>query len=442
MHLIFLLFTLTVAAQYNLVDDYNPTNFASKFNFFTGNDPTNGYVNYISYDTARSSGLYSVSDNQVYVGVDSSNKATGRGRNSIRLESINSYKYGLIILDLAHMPGSVCGSWPAFWTLGVGETWPYAGEIDIIEGVNSQQSNSMAIHTDAGCSISNDGNMAAQVVTTNCDVNAPNQANNQGCAVSYANTGSYGDGFNAQGGGVYATEITSAGVSIWFFARGAIPADVSSGSPDPALWGLPTGRFAGPCDWNDKIAAQQIIFDVTFCGDWAGNVFSTDPVCSPKANTCQDYVQNNPSAFKESYWSVNSLRVFQQGAPGVAPSSSRTSPSITTTNFASTPSPIMTTLTTVTQVSLSTTTTFPIASLSPNTYTPIAASQTGTTPMAPTTTTEFLASTNPTTANTVAASPASASASQSRWSSWQGGWNSAAGQRPWNNFAGQGQRGG
>jgi beta-glucanase (GH16 family) len=54
----------------------------------------------------------------------------------VRLTSKNSYTHGLVILDLAHMPGGVCGTWPAFWM--VGPNWPNSGEIDIIEGVNSQ----------------------------------------------------------------------------------------------------------------------------------------------------------------------------------------------------------------------------------------------------------------------------------------------------------------
>ena len=50
------------------------------------------------------------------------------GRPSIRLESKNSYTHGLFVADIQHMPDSICGVWPAFWTLGSG-TWPYNGEI-------------------------------------------------------------------------------------------------------------------------------------------------------------------------------------------------------------------------------------------------------------------------------------------------------------------------
>lgn len=64
--------------------------------------------------TAQSAGLISAdANNSVYIGVDHTNVASGSGRQSVRLTSINTYTHGLIILDLAHMPGSVCGSWPA-----------------------------------------------------------------------------------------------------------------------------------------------------------------------------------------------------------------------------------------------------------------------------------------------------------------------------------------
>lgn len=47
-------------------------------------------------------------------------------------------------------------------------------------------------------------------------------------------------------------------------------------------------------------------------GDWAGQVFSDDSTCSALASSCEDYVQNNPQAFAESYWAVNSLKVYSE----------------------------------------------------------------------------------------------------------------------------------
>src|SRR5271170_1477062 len=53
------------------------------------------------------------------------------------------------------------------------------------------------------------------------------------------------------------------------------------------------------------------VFDTTFCGDWAGSVWSGDAVCASQAPSCQSFVQNNPSAFTDAYWLVNSLKVYQ-----------------------------------------------------------------------------------------------------------------------------------
>ncbi|KIW51302.1 hypothetical protein PV05_10039 [Exophiala xenobiotica] len=297
-------------AGYVLEDDYTEDQFFSMFDFFTDADPTNGYVTYVDQTTAQSSGLISTTNGSIYMGVDHTNVATGLGRNSVRLTSTKTYTHGLIILDLNHMPGGVCGTWPAFWT--VGANWPNAGEIDIIEGVNSQVGNSMALHTASGCSITNNGLFSGSISTSNCFVNAPGQAMNAGCQILAANDGaSYGTQFNQGQGGVYATEWTSSAISIWFFPRSGIPSDISSGSPDPSTWGSPISAFEGGCQIDEFFSNHQIVFDTTFCGDWAGNVWSTDATCSSKASTCQDFVQNNPAEFQDAYWSVKSLKVYQ-----------------------------------------------------------------------------------------------------------------------------------
>ena len=209
-----------------------------------------------------------------------------------------------------------CGTWPAFWLLGQA-TWPSGGEIDIIEGVNSVAANQMTLHTNAGCSVWNQGSLARQN-TTNCDTNAPGQKKNAGCAYMSSDSTSYGAGFNAVGGGVYATEWTSEAIAIWYFPRSKIPADIASKNPDPSKWGTPMAHFCGGngyCDIDQHFQNMNIIFDTTFCGQWAGDqdVWSSDKTCSAKANTCEAYVQNNPDVFKESYWLVNSVRVYQNG---------------------------------------------------------------------------------------------------------------------------------
>lgn len=55
--------------------------------------------------------------NRVRLSVDSTNTydpdGSLGGRPSIRIESKQPVNQGLVIGDFAHMPGSVCGTWPA-----------------------------------------------------------------------------------------------------------------------------------------------------------------------------------------------------------------------------------------------------------------------------------------------------------------------------------------
>jgi hypothetical protein len=159
--------------------------------------------------------------------------------------------------------------------------------------------------------------MQGSVSTDNCDINAPGQGNNEGCQIKTDDSRTYGTGFNDNKGGVYATEITSDFINIFFFPRGSLPSDISSASPDPSSWGKPMAVFKGDCDIAGTFKKMQIVFTNTFCGDWAGNVWGSGS-CASKADTCVDYVQNNPNDFEDAYWSVNSLRVYKHGSPSVS----------------------------------------------------------------------------------------------------------------------------
>ena len=56
-----------------------------------------------------------------------------RGRDSNRISSYSKYRDSVVILDVQHVPDSICSVWPAFWTVTAGK-WPEGGEIDIYEG--------------------------------------------------------------------------------------------------------------------------------------------------------------------------------------------------------------------------------------------------------------------------------------------------------------------
>ncbi|RFU81441.1 glycoside hydrolase family 16 [Trichoderma arundinaceum] len=317
--------TRAAHAQYTLGVTYDASNFFSSFNFFTDSDPTHGFVEYVDAQTANSLGLAGTSSGGVYMGVDSTTQNPSNGRKSVRVTSQQSFNHGLFIADIAHMPGSICGAWPAMWM--VGPNWPSSGEIDIIEGVNTQTTDSITLHTSPGFTVSNDGSDPSTVLVGS-DCGAGN--GNSGCGQSTSDNQNYGDGFNAIGGGVYATEWTSDHISVWFFPRTNIPADISSGSPNPSGWGNPLAKFSGANGSNvdDYFKDNQIVFDTTFCGDWAGNVWGSNGECSALANSCEDYVSNNPSAFAEAYWVVNSINVYNQAsnATAVSNTSLKTSP--------------------------------------------------------------------------------------------------------------------
>lgn len=131
---------------YTLAHNYAGSNFYDQFDFFHDSDPTHGFVQY--NDRAGSQNLIGFEGDYAVWGVDDTtvisdddynhyNNQDGSftGRQSIRLEGKDSFTHGLVISDIKQMPGGLCGTWPAFWTLGTGSKgWPYYGEIDIIEG--------------------------------------------------------------------------------------------------------------------------------------------------------------------------------------------------------------------------------------------------------------------------------------------------------------------
>ncbi|KAB2576729.1 putative endo-1 [Lasiodiplodia hormozganensis] len=302
--------SVDAAAAYDLVASYTSSNWFDSFavQALGTNDPTGGYVNYLSQADAQSRGLYQIRGNQVYIGVDSTTvlDPSGSGRPSVRIQSNTAFTHGLFILDLAHMPGSICGSWPAYWMYG--PNWPNSGEIDMIEGVNNQQVNQMTLHTAAGCTVTvGEGGQSGTSGNTNCNANTAYD----GCGVTSNTANSYGTGFNNAGGGVYATFWNQGSIQVWYFPRSSIPSDISSGgTPNPSNWGQPMTHFAG-CSFDNFIQNNNIVFDVTFCGQWAGNVWSSGTCASQTGNgNCINYVANNPGVFSESYWLINSLKVY------------------------------------------------------------------------------------------------------------------------------------
>lgn len=300
-------------AAYSLTDDYSGKNFFPGFTFFTDPDPTQGLVEYVDLKTASNkslAGFLPESNNSVYLGVDYKTVLQpNQTRQSVRLTSTKSYNHGLFIADIGHMPGGICSVWPAYWLVNNDGM----GEIDIIEGINDQANNSITLHTGAGCSINSTTQSSSGLrQSTDCDINSPNQPKNVGCSFTDMDAASYGTGFNAAGGGVYAMEWTSSVIQTWFWKQGFAPADIAAGAPVPGTWGQPVAKFTG-CQIDEHFKDLQIIFDTTLCGSWAGqpSIWADSPQCLAKAPTCDEFVASNPEAFTEAYWAINSLKVYE-----------------------------------------------------------------------------------------------------------------------------------
>ena len=301
--------------HYHLSEKWHADTFMEHIKFFHAKDPTNGYVNYVDQQTAEKNGLFKIqSDGSLYMGVDHTTTLdpNGKGRDSVRIESKMYYDYGLYVADVAHMPGSICGAWPAFWS--VGPKWPDNGEVDIIEGVNMGNSNEVVLHTSGSCTMEPQ-DMTGELTDLECGLDV----SPVGCKVTGAN-GTSGTPFNQKGGGFYAMERTKAFVKIWYFPRGSEPQSLVNGSPDVSTFGKPQAHMQGDCDFGQRFTAQKLVFNTDFCGDWAGGIFGEDGMCpmsSPDTFTsCKNYVAKNPQEFKDAYWKINSVQIF---APGRGP---------------------------------------------------------------------------------------------------------------------------
>jgi len=105
-----------------------------------------------------------------------------------------------------------CQVWPSFWTYGLQEEWPLAGEIDIIEAINNMDHNQIALHTRGGCSQTVIPNsQTGNTIENDCSTD-------RGCIVAETKPNSFGAGFAAAGGGVYAVQMATSGIYVWFWS--------------------------------------------------------------------------------------------------------------------------------------------------------------------------------------------------------------------------------
>ena len=188
----------------------------------------------------------------------------------------------------------------------VGPNWPYDGEIDMIEGVSLNNYDTLTLHTSSGCSTTvGPGGQTGSTYAADCGQGG----GYTGCSVTSNDATSYGTPFDANGGGVYAMLWTSSSIKIWYFASDNIPSDITSGAtPNPTAWPTPTANWAG-CNFDEFFIDLQIVFDITFCGSWAGAAWAQS-TCSSMNPSCSSYVAEEPQSFGDIFWLVNSIKVY------------------------------------------------------------------------------------------------------------------------------------
>ncbi len=110
-------------------------------------------------------------------------------------------------------------------------------------------------------------------------------------------------------------EWTPTAVSVWSFAPGSEPSDLLAKTPDPTKnWPTPHLQLTtSTCsDLASAFGPMNIIMNVDFCG----NPVAIDSIwgesCAASTGTsCNSYVGNNPAAFRNVYFQMNRLEIYQ-----------------------------------------------------------------------------------------------------------------------------------
>ncbi|KAH9022295.1 glycoside hydrolase family 16 protein [Lactarius hengduanensis] len=305
---------LVRGTQYTLIKEYAGKHFFDDWDFFGNVDNlTHGNATWVNASQAASKRLAFVnSAGNAIMKVDNTTVVPFNStRDTVRITSKERFPVGSVwIADMLHVPFG-CSVWPAFWSFA--PDWPTGGEIDTFEGVNMVPNAQMALHTDTGCNLVDPTQTSSLITSTNCSAAANF---NQGCVVENPDPNSYGAAFAAAGGGMFVTELASTGVSIWFFSRANIPHSLKGKSShthvDTSTFGVPVANYpAGGCNIEKFFQPQNLIFDITLCGDFAGNSEVFPQTCS--GSCYNDFVIGPPCGYDNAYFEVRSVRVF--GAP-------------------------------------------------------------------------------------------------------------------------------
>eukprot|EP01084_Bolivina_argentea_P047262 87072_1 len=309
------LLTLYISAvlsqKYVLNHTFQGTGFFEQFEFMNETAcAVSGFSNYITnISEAYAMGLINTTSTTAYMGTDYIHKVGNEGRAALCIGTKQRWNNNLFITDILHIPIG-CGVWPSWW-MEDGNHALKTCELDTIEGINYYTDDRSSLHSHANvtCDFQTEKNniniTGKWVQSGNCTQN--------GCSIDANNNNSYGKQFNDNGGGVYAHQKKENFIKLWFWKRDEIPNDIIIKQPNPSNWGIPYAEFTFG-EWCPQWICntqKQLRYDIYFCG-WAGNQNEWKKCESiVEGQTCQEWVMNNPSYFKEAYWLVNYMDVYQ-----------------------------------------------------------------------------------------------------------------------------------
>ena len=279
---------------------------------------------------------------------------------TLRLHSKDQFNGGLIVISVSKLPYGAA-LWPAFWMLGqnpaswttsppktpglaLRNTWPYRGEIDIIEYASaytkqSLERNHLTLHTNPNCySKRSSPNGQAYVNVGQRDgenVALTNQGGSDcnydqakyGCAAFMKPNSVGGPYMEARGGAIYAIEwVKGKHIKAWHWFKDTPHPDFTRTNLTTEYietFGLADVMhyFEFTCDIDNMLSDMMLVFNTAVCGDWGAGVdsFKLDgdvngvdyATGSANCETAIKQKMNNKSFIDERLrWDVDFVKVF------------------------------------------------------------------------------------------------------------------------------------
>jgi len=117
--------------------------------------------------------------------------------------------------------------------------------------------------------------------------------------------------------------------SIWFWSRANIPSSITeatnTSSIDISQWGPPSASYpsSSACNVTEFFTPQQLVLDITLCGDWAGIGPAYNATCGSSGPTGLCYNDNvvgpGSPTYDNAFFEISYVRAYTTGLPAATP---------------------------------------------------------------------------------------------------------------------------